>query len=458
MGRDQNTRWLLRNGRIVHNGAVTIQNIAVSDGKIADIGPDISVAFDKELDLNGKMVIPGLIDPHVHFELPVGNRTSADDFLKGGIAALYGGVTTVLDFTTPFPGMSLPDSLAERLQRASVCPADYSLHVTVCGWNEKRKQEVAGCIQQGASSFKFFTAYEESNRRTSYEDLRSAAEVIKSAGGLVTIHSEDQHQLKPPAPGGSDSFLFYESSRPPVSEATAISRLAAIQSETGADMYIVHLSSQEGYQSATDTELLLETCPHYLILDKSRYDEPWGYRYAVAPPLRDTKDRNTLWEGLLSGRIQTIGTDHCPFPQTLQDTAGDHFTKAPFGLAGVETLLPLLVTYGIETGKLTWPQLVNLTSENPAKIFSLYPRKGSLQPGADADLVVINTDFRVIEPSALHTQSTWNPYSGLLLTGFPDLVFSRGELVISQNTFLGKAGRGLFLPRPPTHNRYPIIR
>ncbi len=444
-------KWVIRNAEIITAAETVHGDISIENEKILRIGPDLPGNFSFELDAKGRKVIPGLVDEHVHFELPVGNRVSSHDFFTGGVAALFGGVTTVIDFTTPFENMSLTESLDERLDKLKKAPVDTALHSVVCGWDANREQEVEACLKQGVTSFKFFTAYKESGRWTAYSELQQAAEFLAARKAVMCIHAEDSDLLRNADAFPDDSFKFYPASRPAEAEAAAIKQLAEIQSRTGVDMVIVHVSSALGLQAAEGTGLRIETCPHYLVLDDSRYREPWGYRFAVAPPLRDAGSPPALWKGIQNGKISTIGTDHCPFTREQQDAAGDHFTRAPFGLAGIETMLPVLVTYGVETGKITWNRLVELTALNPSKTFGLFPRKGTIAPGSDADLVISGNAFEFVEPRKLHGDPKWNPYTGLLMTGFPDIVISRGEIVIADGKCRAEQGRGLFLHRDTRH-------
>jgi dihydropyrimidinase len=442
-------RWIIRNVKIVKPGGIVEGDITIENAVIKATGSPDGNRFDHELDGRGAVALPGLIDPHVHFELPVAGRVSEDNFYSGGVRALYGGVTTVLDFSTPSDSTTLDQSVEERKKIAGKSPVDFSLHATVCRWNRNRETEALKCLEKGVSSFKFFTAYEESGRRTPYEEIHQAADFLYSHDALLTFHAEDQHHLKFPDNISDDLFARYAYSRPVEAEAVAINKLVKIQETTGSRMYIVHLSSRAGLQAAENSRLLIETCPHYLVLDQSKYLEPWGYRYAVAPPLRDRGDISSLWTAIQDGKVNTIGTDHCPFPLAEQDRVGDHFMKSPFGLAGVETLLPLLVTYGVEHNRLDWCQLAHLTAESPAKIFSLYPRKGCLEPGSDADIVLMDDRFEQVEPRHLHGSSNWNPYTGLLLTGWPHTVISRGDIVVRNRECCAEKGRGLFLHRTP---------
>lgn len=440
-------KWVVRNARIVNSERTFRGDLSVDNGIITGVGPDLGGDLGREFDAEGMRLIPGLIDPHVHFELPVGDRVSSDDFDVGSIAALHGGVTTVMDFTTPVPGRSLDESLDERLERCRKSRADISLHNTVCGWNPMIETSAETCIERGFNSFKFFTAYEESGRRTQYGELLKAAEFCRNHSAVMLIHAEDQNLLNPPLSGASDSFLTYSDSRPESAEVAAVHQLSEIQKATGATIYIVHLSSRAGLDAAHNSDLLLETCPHYLSIQNNVYLEPYGYRYAVAPPLRREDSLKGLWAAISNGRIKTIGTDHCPFPVAEQDDAGDHFTRTPYGLAGVETLLPVMVTYGIERNRLTWEQLVQVTSENAARIFGLFPRKGSLSPGADADFVLIGNTFQTVEPAILHSNAMWNPYTGFLLTGWPHTVVSRGDVVVLDGQLLRESGHGKVLTR-----------
>ncbi len=397
-------------------------------------------------------MFPGIVDPHVHFALPVGDRTTSDDFAAGSRAALFGGVTTAIDFSTPSPAMSLSDSIRSRIHERRFSRIDMAIHGTICGWSDSMATDIEAAIADGVTSFKFFTTYEESGRRTTYGELEAAARCLADLGVIMTVHAEDSTVIQASTPE-DDSFKRYESSRPEAAEAEAISRMAYIADSIDIGIYIVHLSSRLGYEAAAGSKLMLETCPHYLLLDRSRFDRPDGFRHALAPPLRSNESQSVLWDGLISGRIKTIGTDHCVFAPETYQAAGDHYRMTPYGLPGVETSLPLMVTHGVKTGRMSWSVLADRMSTGPAKVFGLWPEKGEIRVGAHADLVILDpTHQRSVDPVALHSRTDWNPYTGMTLFGWPEIVLLRGRIAIASGRCYLEPGAGCYLPRCITHD------
>lgn len=266
------------------------------------------------------------------------------------------------------------------------------LHATVCGWDRKREAEAENCLELGVRSFKFFTTYKESGRMSTYSDIEAAAEWAAHHSARLLIHAEDQDSILPAAAFPSDSFRYYEESRPVESEIAAITRLMEIRQRTGAAMAIVHVSSGSGAERARGSGLRLETCPHYLEWTRDQYDEPDGYRFAVAPPLRSRTEKELLWKSLESGGIDWIGSDHAPFSELEQTQAGDHFAAAPYGLPGVDSIFSSLLESGIKNRRITWERLVALTSTNAARFYGIYPKKGCICEGGDADLIAIDEE------------------------------------------------------------------
>ena len=392
-------RIIYRNGLITGSDPAQseVADLVIEDGVIAEVGRDITGHFDGEVDMTGRRLIPACIDPHVHFALPVGQRITVDDFLSGSRKAMAGGIATVIDFTTPEPGLTLQDSLRNRVKEARQAECTVLLHSTVVGWDADIQGQADKCLEMGIGSFKFFTTYEESGRRTSYEQLLKAAEWAAASGARLIVHAEDQDSLIPAEKLPSDSFRFYESSRPVESEVKAIEKLASIQNETGANIAIVHVSSGSGVKAAINSGLKLETCPQYLTMTRDVFAGAGGWRYAVAPPLRSAAEQVNLWQAVVEGQIHWIGSDHAPFPVEDYDAAGDHFTKTPYGLDGVGTVLSRMIEHGVKTGRITWDQLVSLTSTGAAKFYGIYPEWGSLSVGSRGEFVVIDETSGSIE-------------------------------------------------------------
>ncbi|MBN1879547.1 amidohydrolase family protein [bacterium] len=391
-------RIMFREALITTSERSFAADIAVEDGVIREIGSGLKGIFDREYHLRYRRVLPGCIDPHVHFALPVGNRMTSDDFVTGSRNALAGGVTTVIDFSTPEKGVPLDQTVRKRIEEANVAECSVFLHATVCGWTPDRESEAERCLELGVRSFKFFTAYEESGRRTPYAEIELAAAWAARLDARIIVHAEDHASLLPSGCFASDSFSYYETSRPVASEVSAITALSAIQQRTGAAMAIVHVSSGSGVDAANGSGLKLETCPHYLTRTRDVYNRPNGYQYAVAPPLRSREEQERLWTAVETGKIDWIGSDHAPFSEEERIAAGDHFLKAPFGLAGVRSLLGTMIAEGVMKNRITWERLVALTSTNAAMFYRMFPRKGAICEGSDADLIVID---EAMNPSIL---------------------------------------------------------
>ncbi len=443
---------LLRGGTAVTPEGVREVDLLLRGGVIERIGSDLPAEADRQVvDCAGMLVLPGAVDPHTHMGIPIKSGRSADDFRTGSLAALHGGVTTILDFTVLGPGRTLAESVEERLRRAEASHADYGLHCNVTRYSPELLAEIPALIGRGITSFKVFTAYEEAGMRLGYDRIREVAEVVGGHGGLLMAHAEDGDVLRRamaeiPDRTSTDPRL-HGLSRPDEAEETAVRRLAGIARETGCPVYIVHLSSARGLAAGRGREnVLLESCPQYLLLDENAYGREDGRMFVASPPLRKPEDREALWEAVASGVIAALGTDHCPF-RPADKPPGTPFPDIPNGIGGVETLLPLMLHRFLERG-LGLERLVRLVSTNPAKLFGLFPRKGVLAEGADADIVLVDPgDVSEITPERLASPLEWNAYTGLRAV-FPRHVFRRGEWVVRDGE-IDRPGRGEFLPSRP---------
>ncbi len=455
------TSLLLKNGQIVTSEKTFAGNVLISDGKIQAVGPGLVKPNSKTqvLDVYGLQILPGGIDPHVHMELPVSGTVSSDDFESGTKAALAGGTTTIIDFVTPERGQSLLEALEERKALAQNSACDYSLHMSVTSWNDSVPAEMRACVEQGIPSFKVYLAYKE----TIGLDDRDLIRVLDAAArlkALVLAHCEN---------GDAVSFLrqkllregkteprYHAISRPPEVEREAIVRATTLANVTGAALYVVHISTREGAEEiararARGWRVYGETCPHYLLLDETAYDRPplKAAAYVMSPPLRPPEHKEVLWQALKEGALQSVGTDHCPFNLKGQkDRDLSDFTKIPNGVAGVEHRLELLYTTGVLTGKLSLQQFVAVTATNPAKIFGLYPRKGTIAVGSDADLVIWDPKAKsVISARTHHQHCDSTPYEGIEIQGKPEMVLANGRVVVKEGRVLAERGQGHFLPR-----------
>jgi len=435
---------LIRGGEVVTARKTGVASVYVKDGKIARVGKFTKVAGEV-VEASGLLVLPGVIDAHVHFALPVAGTRSADDFASGSLAAAAGGVTCFIDFTLGSPETSLPEAVEKRLSQARESAVDYSLHVEMIGWQKERVSEIYAVKDLGLRSFKFYLAYSDSGRRTDLGTLFVAMKAIREIEGVAMIHAEADELVDPK--GGPFPWA-----RPSLSEEVAIMEVGLLSRDTGCPTYIAHISSAQGFQALQRSRrlgapLMGETCPHYLLLDESVYARPDGHLFSVTPPLRTKEDQRTLWDGLRKRAFQAVATDHCPFTRAQKDPFKDEPARIPSGLPGVETLLSLLYHFGVAQGILRLEALAWYLAEGPAKAFGLWPRKGALQPGADADLVLLDPKGSwKIEARNLRMATDFSPYEGWVLQGKIVGVLSRGEWVYRDGEILGKPGRGMFIP------------
>ncbi|MDR3576156.1 MAG: dihydropyrimidinase [Anaerolineaceae bacterium] len=446
---------------VIHNGTLvtavdTFQaDIGISAGVIAAIGQNLS--GNELLDASGKLVLPGAIDPHVHLEMPAGAITSSDDWETGTIAAACGGVTSVVDFIEPEPNQSLMQAYEARCAQADGrAVVDYGLHMTLSRADQETLAQVPGIVAAGMPSFKMYTTYE--GLRLNDEELLAAMLAVKAAGGIVMVHAENnaiiEHKKQEFIKAGQNSPHFHPLSRPAAAEAEAIQRALALAETSGVPIYIVHVSTGRGAQAIKAARergqvAIGETCPQYLVLTDAEYDRPGfeGAKFVCSPPLRKSSDNSALWNALGQGDLQTVGTDHCPFMFKGQKDLGiEQFTKIPNGIPGIETRLALLYSFGVSKGAVSLNQWVQLCCSTPARIFGLYPQKGTLAVGSDADLVIFDPQKKVtISHDMLHEHVDYTPYEGLEACGYPEITIAGGRVLVRDGQFVGPKGKGHFL-------------
>lgn len=445
---------VIRGGTVVSPDGVRALDIAVRGERITAIGE--CLRGTESIDASGKLIFPGVIDPHVHFALSVGNTVSSDDFYTGTAAAAAGGVTTVIDFTTGAEGRTIPEDIKARLEDAKPSIIDYSFHGEVIGWRPERAEEISRAMAMGVNSFKFFTAYGASGRMSGTGALLHAFRIIAEKDGIALVHAEDESMIEflssvLPA-GAAEKMETTALVRPDLCEASAVNSVGLLAAETGVRCHIVHLSSAMGVKEAARARnrgalLTAETCPQYLLLTSQAYRGPSGHLFSAAPSLRTAEDNNALWKALGDGTVDFAATDHCPFTSAQKEWKG-RFDALPGGLPGVETLLPLLYSEGVHKGKLSLQGLVRITSERAAKLYGLYPRKGCILPGSDADLVIFDPDETwIVRAGALRMNVDYSPYENLQVRGKVWKTLSRGEIIFSEDRVLGRRGRGVFLAR-----------
>ncbi|MBS3791822.1 MAG: dihydropyrimidinase [Candidatus Bipolaricaulota bacterium] len=454
--------YIIKNGNLVSRENSFEADIGITDGKISAIGKELGGDAEEGVyDAGGCYVTPGFIDSHTHMSLPVSNTVSSDDFFTGGRAGAWGGVTTIIDFTTPEPGQTPAEAIRERKKEAGTCPIDFSFHGTLYGYNSLGPEDLQEAIDMGVTSFKFFTAYGESNRRTPDGELLEALTEIGKLDGLAMVHCENdeiiaknREELKS---AGKRSIEYHPESRPDYSESVAVGEVIHLANASESNLHLAHLTTKESVEllnrgKGSGIDLSGETCPQYLLLTEARYEDEDGHRYASTPPLRLDEDREALWHALDSGVLDSVATDHCPFRNDQKDEFGDDFLKIPQGLPGVETLGSLMFSEGVRKDRLSIERMVELISENPARRFGLYPEKGSLKVGTDADIVVLDPDIqKTIEPGNLHMNTDFNPFTGKTSHGWPRFVFLSGRPVLEGEKFVGREGGGSWINRRKRH-------
>jgi len=444
---------VIRGGTLVTSHGTIQADIGIQGELIVAIGRGI---ISKEtIDASGKLVFPGVIDAHTHMAAENSGIISSDDFLTGTIAAACGGVTTIVDFTLGDPRTSLLEEIGARKQEAAPSAVDYALHAEVIGWEPGREEEFEGALAAGVGSFKFYMAYGSLGQRSDSGVLYHAFRKIAALGGVALVHAEDdpiaESLLAQLTPAQKATMAHYPKIRPPICEALAIAEAVVLAGETGVRLHVVHVSSALGLETLSrarkeGVHVTGETCPQYLLLTEDVYQNPGGHLFSVMPPLRTKADQEALWSGLRDGTLDLVATDHCPFTRRQKEWHGS-FLDIPYGLPGVETLLPLVYSEGVTKGRLALTDIPRLLSEGPARVNGIYPKKGDLEIGADADIVIFDPTVEwAVDADRLHMATDFSPYEGWTVNGRVDTVLLRGRVIHCGGEFLGKKGTGRFVP------------
>ena len=450
---------LIKNGNVITAVDNYLADVLIDDGKVAVIGAKLSMEADRTIDAASKLVIPGGIDPHTHMELPFGGTFASDDFRTGTIAAAHGGTTTIIDFAVQYHGESLIQAVDNWHKKAQGKTAiDYGFHLITTDLPDERVPEMRQLINEGVMSFKMFMAYPG----VFLVDDATIFRAMKNAGkwgGLICMHAENgiviNEIIKHALAEGKTAPKYHALTRPTKAEAEGVHRAIAIAEMAEAPVYIVHLScadALEEVREARDNGLpaYAETCPQYLFLDYSLYEREGfeGAKWVMTPPLREKWNQDKLWQGLQGNDLQVISTDHCPFCMKEKELGRDDFTKIPNGGPGVEHRMSLIYNGGVAGGKIGLNRFVELTSTSAAKLFGLFPRKGTIAVGSDADIVIFDPNEEMTLSAATHHMNVdYSAYEGMKVRGVAKTVLSRGKVVIQDGKYLGKPGDGQFLKR-----------
>ncbi len=459
-------RILVSGGSVLSASGAADMDVLIDGERIAALaapGTEVAASWaqaaDRVLDASGRYVLPGGIDAHTHMEMPFGGTFSADTFETGTRAAAWGGTTTIIDFAVQAKGTSLLAALDTwHAKAAGQCAIDYGFHMIVSDVNDSSLKEMESCIDAGVSSFKMFMAYPGVFYATDGEILRAMQQAART-GALVMMHAEngiaiDQLVAQAIAAGQTDP-VNHGLTRPPELEGEATSRAITLARVTGSPLYVVHLSAAQALEAVAAARdhgqnVFAETCPQYLYLSLEDLGRPGfeGAKYVASPPLRPREHQGSLWRGLRTNDLSVVSTDHCPFCFAEQKELGrDDFSKIPNGIPGVEHRMDLL-HQGVAGGELSLARWVEVASTTPARMFGLYPRKGTIQPGSDADLVIYNPAARQVLSAATHHMNVdYSAYEGMEITGQVETVLSRGRFVIDSGEYRGEPGHGHFLQR-----------
>ena len=450
---------LIKNGRIITATDDYIADIFIEGETISAIGKNLNVTADKLIDAAGLLVMPGGIDPHVHLAMPFMGTFSSDDYETGTRAALYGGTTTIIDFVLQTQGKSLQHALDDWNSRAKGnTVGDYSFHMAVTDFNEDTKKEIKHFIEEeGITSFKTFMAYKGA-LMIDDRQMVGLMQEVKKQGGLVTVHATNgdmidflvaKHKSE-----GKTAPLYHYLSQPEITEAEASSRFADMIHYTGCPGYIVHMTCEgalNAVRNATrrNQHLFVETCIQYLVLDASLYENDFeGAKWVMSPPLREKKDQTTLWAGINQGLVNVVATDHCPFMWEQKLMGKNDFSKIPNGHPAIENRMELLFSEGVNKGKISLNKYVEVASTNAAKIFGMFPKKGTIAVGSDADIVLFDPNEKhTLSASKHHMNVDYSGYEGWELTGKVKSVLLRGTVAIDNNKCLVDKGFGQFIKR-----------
>jgi dihydropyrimidinase len=453
---------LIKGGRIVTAADDYIGDVYVENGTISLLGESLDVAADKTIDAAGKYVIPGAIDPHTHIELPFGGTVTCDDFTSGTVAAAFGGTTSLIDFCFQMPGQTFPEALETWHEKIERCKPviDVGFHMAITDLKEGGSlEDLAKVPDEGVTSYKLFMAYKGAVM-VDDETLFKTMEVAAETGALVMVHAENGDAIdiivRRALAEGKTEPVWHARTRPPETEGEATNRAIQLARVAGAPLYVVHVSCKEAIEPIAlarekGWDIWGETCPQYLFIDDSYLDQPdfEGGKYIYTPPPRPKENQEHLWKALGADVLSVVSTDHCPFNWPEQKGInGRDFQVVPNGGPGIENRLHMLHHFGVREGRITLNRFVELTSTNIAKLFGLYPRKGTIAPGSDADIVVWDPEKPyTVSVDTNHSNVNYNLFEGTEVVGAPEVVLVRGQVIVENDELVAQPGAGQFLKR-----------
>lgn len=449
---------LISGGWVVLGQTVSKQDVLVQGETISALGDLSGMKTDIEIEADGLVVLPGGVDTHVHFNDEFMGTVSVHDYYSGTLAAAYGGTTTVIDFSNQAQGESLMQTIQNKKEEAQGrALIDWGVHPVITQAHSETFDEIPLVVEEGAPTIKCYMTYREEGIMTELDDLRRILSRLKDVGGMLMVHAEDNDMAEQSIPRfidqGLTEAIYHAESKPPECEEKAIRQGIEIARETGGRLFVVHLASDEGLKliseaRAKGVDVLAETCTHYLVFTDDMLKRDDGIKWICSPPLRSASIQDALWSGLQDGNICQVSSDDSAFSWEAKILGKDRFDKCPNGLPGVETRLSVLYSEGVAKGRLSLPRFVELISTIPARLFGLAPKKGSLSPGSDADIVLLDPNQKwIMNQDSLHMATDWSPFENAEMTGKIINVLSRGELIIDRDRCLAEKGRGRYLHR-----------
>ncbi len=449
---------LIKGGTIVLGQDVSQQDILIQGEKIFALGKLPGLDADQKIEAEGLIVLPGAVDTHVHFNDEFMDTVSVHDYHTGTLAAAFGGTTSVVDFSNQIPGQPLMDTIKiKKAEADGKALIDWGVHPVITKPTPEIMEEIPQIVAAGAPTIKCYMTYRTEGLMVEENDMWQILETLKLAGGMLMVHAEDNDLIEENVARmiqqGLIKPIYHARSRPPQAEIRAIRACIRLAKETYARIFIVHLATASGVELVGEArgeglEVLAETCTHYLIFTETMLEREDGIKWICSPPLRNKRIQDRLWTGLRDGRLSMVTSDDAAYSWKAKQYGADRFDRCPNGIPGVEARLPLLYSAGVAKGQLSLPRLVEVVSTIPSILFGLYPKKGTLQPGADADIVLLDPRAKwTMNRQSLHMATDWSAYEDFSITGKIQKVFSRGELIIDGDKCMAKKGRGRYLHR-----------